>query len=524
MVEQFDYYGDAEPATYQDSPLNKTLIPLLLVEGFSLDHHSNLINTCYVDFRMPHERSSIEAVIKFSSGRYSIEHCKAIKLARPSHFRMQGETLIYDTGEGIAIKETVTQSDSPILDMEYAAVQLLEDEINRAIELSGGSLKIHSKQSARTVTNTHRESLEWGKEAWIFCTAMEPRSREERKALLESLDPDYDHESHIQSTREFAQMLGRAYVEQYGSPKDNKESMKHSVNGAYMGTTHHPQIVVFHGPVMYVDDPYATYEHAALTWDPWEKMLLPIFTKDRKFSGQREYRFVILDNTECDSDVKIMSATPALLAIVGQHGNDRGPMVVPDFDTTGAEPIPPAKTTGAPLIRNLPMPSITKTDIAKQYADSPTIPNRHKIQDGEEVPNDLVETVGVYPAMATLHEKIDHSMLGITAAQPERKPYITSAAWYAEQSIRRLCHRFGNPIAGLSITDDNHIIIEISLPNWKDSECNLVVTPSGAYALTLISKSDGKKTTHASVAMLGPSAMATSLEERHFDTIARFEP
>ena len=526
MTEPYNYYGNIEPTAHPDSPLNRTLIPLLFIEGFSVDNHNNLIITAHIDFRMPQERSPVGAVLKYSPERFSIEGSKTIKIARPSHFRRNGETLIYDTGEGRATKESVTQSESPISDDERAMTQSLDDDVNRAIKLSGNSgARIKTTLHTGTITHTHREYLEWGQEeTWIFCTAMEPTSDDERQALLESLESDYDHVSYVISPREFAQMLGRAYVEHYGAPKDKMEPMKHSFNGAYVGTTYHPAVSVFHGPVVYVDDPYATYTYAEAASNPWEKMLLPIFTKEKKFSGQREYRFVILDKNEYHSDFKIMPATPGLLATIGTHGDGKGPMVIPDFDTTGAEVVPPATTSGSLRMPHLPKQSIDSTDMARQYTASPVIPNCHKVTNGEEPPNDFDEMVGVYPAVATLREKIDHSLLGIAATHPRRKPQVTSAAWYAEYAIRQLCHRFENPIRGISITDDNCIVIEIRLSHWNDSECKLAVMPSGAYALTLKRKSTGNKMTRASGTSTGARAMSTSLSEDTLNSIANFEP
>ena len=161
--------------------------------------------------------------------------------------------------------------------------------------------------------------------------------------------------------------------------------------------------------------------------------------------------------------------------------------------------------------------------MAELNSASPAILDSFGTANEEESNNDFHETVGVNPAVATLHEKIDGVWMGIAAAQPERKPYLTSAAWYAERSIRKLCHRFGNPIAGISVTDDNSIVIDIRLSHWRDSECKLVVMPSGVYALTLTRKSGETPTSHFSWPLAGDHDMVTSLDERHMDTIANFE-
>ena len=490
-----------------------------------MDHNGVLIFTWYVDFRMPDDRSSIGAVIKYGHTEFAIERSHTVKLAKPPYYRKEGETLIYDKNEGLVTKETVVQREVPISAVEHARTQSLDEDINRALELSGqGGLAINTTLKSHTVTDSDRESLTWGNDMWLFCTAMEPTSEDENKGLLASLDPDYDHESYIPSPRTFAQMLARAYVEQYGAPHEAKEPFEHTINGVFAGKTYHRQMLVVHGPGVYVDDPYATCTSALVAQDSLIRTLLPIFVKRKDYTGQREYRFVIPDKTQHEADYRIMPVTPALVAAIGRRGVGKGPMSVPDLDTTGVEPALPDETTQPPQIPNQPKPFITGRDMAELNSASSTIPDRFTAVNEEEPTNEFHETVGVYPAVVTLHEKIDHALVGIAAAQPEREAYVTSAAWYAEQSIRKLCHRFGNPIAGINVTHDNSIVIDIRLPHWNDSECKLAVMASGAFALTLTRKSGGTPVSYWSSLLTGAQGMATSLSEATMDSIANFEP
>ena len=120
--------------------------------------------------------------------------------------------------------------------------------------------------------------------------------------------------------------------------------------------------------------------------------------------------------------------------------------------------------------------------------------------------------------------EIDHALLGIATSQPERKPYVTSAAWYAERSIRELCYRFQEQITGISVTGDNSVVIDIRLPHWKKSECKLAVMPSGTYALTLKHENRATPTVRFSMPLPRPHGMATALDDRDLDAIADFEP
>ena len=144
------------------------------------------------------------------------------------------------------------------------------------------------------------------------------------------------------------------------------------------------------------------------------------FIERKSYSGQREYRFVIPDKTPDETDWKIMPSTPMLIAAIGRTGDGKGPIFVSAFDTTGAEPALPPETTLPPPLRNPRGPSITDAGIAEMHSAPSTIPDRHKVAIDEEPPGDFHETVGVYLALATLHEKLDQASLGIATTQSER--------------------------------------------------------------------------------------------------------
>ena len=307
------------------------LPPSFLNEGFGMDHDSNIIWTWHVDFRGQEARTPIGPLVKYGEEEYAIEHSGTIQLTRPVYFRREGETLILDTGEGFVERRTVVRREAPAA-VKDAWTRSLADAIDEAAESLG--MTVMSKDitnTKATITDTDEDSFTWGKDYWLYCTAMRPTSDAERKALLDSLDPKYRHESHIPSARTFAQMLGRAYVEAYGPPDDEMKPMNHSLDDGTEGTTYHRNAGIIHGPVTYVDDPYEVCTQALRSRYSVTKMLLPIFTKGVERSGQREYRFVILDKREPGAIAKIMPATSELLAAYGQPEDRRGPMHVPDF-------------------------------------------------------------------------------------------------------------------------------------------------------------------------------------------------
>ena len=313
------------------------LAPLMLFEGFSLNHDAHMVSTIYVDFRMPDERSPIEAVIKYGEAKHAIGLSETIQLARPPYFRKEGETLIYDKGEGKVIKKTVTRREAPA-EVQDAWIQSLSDILDEAAASAG--MTVLSKDITMNdaiITDTDEHTIEWGeKDFWIYCTAMEPTSAAQRKALLESLEPKYDHESYIPSARTFAQMLGRAYVEEYGAPFDPEDPFEHTFDGV-VRNTYHRKLGVVHGPVLYVDDPYAVCTSALAGKSSMVRTMMPIFVKHKDYSPQREYRFVIPHKTEHEADSKIMPAPPLLLAAVGNHCDSKGPMIIPDFHLPKSE-------------------------------------------------------------------------------------------------------------------------------------------------------------------------------------------
>ena len=202
---------------FNDSP------PCFLSEGFAMDHDANLISTWHLDFRPPAECSPIGQLVKYSRAEHAVEQCKTIKLARPACFRQQGETLIHDENEAQVTK--VVRREGVPLAVAQTWKQQAEDYLRSMAALMGYEV-LDCNITLVDPTTVDRDTHTWGADCWLYCTAMRPTSEAERKALLDSLDPDYCHEMYIPSARTFAQMLGRAYVESYGTPEDHAHALR----------------------------------------------------------------------------------------------------------------------------------------------------------------------------------------------------------------------------------------------------------------------------------------------------------
>ena len=83
--------------------------------------------------------------------------------------------------------------------------------------------------------------------------------------------------------------------------------MNHSFEGERTLSTKHGLQMIYHGPVIYVDDAYSLIRSAT---SKHELMLLPLFAKEKKYQAQREYRFAIWAEEEPVEDTVILQALP----------------------------------------------------------------------------------------------------------------------------------------------------------------------------------------------------------------------
>ena len=97
--------------------------------------------------------------------------------------------------------------------------------------------------------------------AWICCASVEPQTPAERSAWREALPPSYDAVSPIRWPRAFARALGALAAEQAG-PRRRPVLLRNTVDGEAFSTAHRSQ-TVYHGPVVYFDDPYGRLERAS---------------------------------------------------------------------------------------------------------------------------------------------------------------------------------------------------------------------------------------------------------------------
>ena len=156
------------------------------------------------------------------------------------------------------------------------------DEVGKCANSIGETLRL---TAVGTKTTTRRGAkIRFGRNCWIYSTAIKPTTEEQWQCLSDSLESGYDHVDYINRPRQFAWSLGLMVVEQLG-PRGRDQISTDSYGDEVVKTRSRGQLIV-HGPVIYVADPFRAIDSARTDA---ERMLLPIFVKPHRFAGQREY-------------------------------------------------------------------------------------------------------------------------------------------------------------------------------------------------------------------------------------------
>ena len=402
-----------------------------LADGHHVDDAGNLISCTYVDFRDPAERAPIRTLQKASPTRYAIPSCGTIRISTPSCFRDRGEGLIVRGDEGDAG--------------------------------SGPAGPSAGTDAAPADTGAATEETCYGRNGWIYCASIEPETPAERSAWREAMPPGYDAVSPIRRPRAFARALGVLAAEQIG-PQGRTVLLRSAVEGEAFSTAHRSQ-TVYHGPVVYSDDPYRRLERAS---SDLELLLLLVFLKDAAHSGQREYRFVVWVEEESREGRLDLAVSPALLEAMQtpQRDPDGGGFVPAGVvESATVEAIHDDGDPRATLLVEA-LPAFVKSD-------NPTVaPRRYDV---EPLPSDLREMALIYATVDALRDAVARSDAAC------RKD-AAAAAWHAEPIVRFFCSTFGDGIAGVGVNEDGFIVITAELPGDDWVKASIAVGPEGTFA------------------------------------------
>ena len=268
--------------------------PFWINEGYVLDDAGNMIVTSYVDLREDGKRTPIPALVKGCRREHALEDGERILVSKPARFREYGVGLIQDEQEGFAKEEFVAVMEETAA---RAARRRAIADMNEAQELLDSRIRMTRKEtySSKRTANQH---LAYGNEWWIFCTSIAPRD-DELETWKATLDEEYDHVSEIGQPAKFAEALARMVTEQIG-PQGKDGWFEETTEGAEGARTKHRTQWVVHGPVVYTN---RLYETLTRDRDEWTRLAASVFTKDSTYAGQREYRFVVLNEGAAEETV-----------------------------------------------------------------------------------------------------------------------------------------------------------------------------------------------------------------------------
>ena len=293
--------------------------------------------------------------------------------------------------------------------------------------------------------------------------------------------PDgYDHVTRICRPREFARALAAMVSEQKGL-QGSEEVTTHVIDGYKFKTKHKTQLV-YHGPVVYEENPY---DRAINASTKLESILLPIFTKKIEYSSQREYRFFIVTSEEPSEEILKLSVSPSMLGSVGEC--DKGaipqnfPKIIP-FEDSIMSSDQHAKNIDAIAINTKPnryeQPRIPNLPFPDDFVNDPSVPISVNAKESEDIPQNIHEMLTTYTAIETLRYVVGGSF---KVGRIPRKRYVdvASSAWHADRCIRRLCTEFEDPIKNISVNDENFVVITIKFPRESGSKGTILVSPYG---------------------------------------------
>ena len=388
---------------------------LYLPNGHHVDDAGNLISCVYVDLRDPAERAPITSLRKASPGRYAIPGCGTIRLSKPTGFGGRGERLAIGAEAG-----TAAGAADP-------------------------------------------DALHGGRNAWIYSASIEPETQAEQAVWREALPAGYDAVSPIRRPRAFARALGAMVAEQVG-PQGPPLMLRSAVDGQVFRTAHASQ-TVYHGAVVYSEDPFRRLESASSVL---EFNLLLLFMESAAHRAQREYRFAVWAQDEPGRDRVDLQVSPALLDAMQNPPEAAADGIGMSAGVDERAVIEEVDDHGPPRVQvHVEAPPGSPGTINPIIA-----PPRY---DAERLPDDLRETAAIRAAAEALRAAVDQ-------LDAESSRDAAAAAWRAEAVVRFFCSTYGGAITGVRVSEDSFIVVTAEVPGNELVEVTIAVGPDGTCA------------------------------------------
>lgn len=455
------------------------------------------------EFQWPHE---MPLVAKGSPSQVAIRNCGTVRISKPAKFRQMGETLISDPNEGIT-NRTMVQVDGAS-DADRAAE--IDDEMGRGASVLG--------RGQRRTTNSIRSSAEttntYGKNGWIWCAAIAPQSKSARVSWMASLGDNYDCVNMISSPRKFARALASAFVEQFGA-RGSRMTLGHPYG---KHTSEHLSQYVFHGPVVYVDDPHAYVSQGA---NDFERTLRAAFFKHSTHAIQREYRFVIWSDNEPEELTLDIQATEEILAEVRSDPDDdpgrpemavRDPLdntqrgvgascteISPDDETTDQNRSVPSDCAGETLATSQPMRAHVTSEDSTHTTRNVQLRHHEIVAVGEKVlisnetrtvtvetsrypfdeGHDVTSELELLPSARNARAHALHFLFHSFATERDYSKDMSAALFHAERVASRLLIAFVDPIEHVA-WNEGLIVIRIKAPAGHATKTEIAIGPHGS--------------------------------------------
>ena len=205
---------------------------------------------------------------------------------------------------------------------------------------------------------------------------------------------------------------------------------------------------------------------------------MPIFVKHHRFARQREYRFVIWADKEPSEYVVDLKISCAILGSLEER-SPQPPVLLhalhaADGDSESTEPPDVGENSDRESRNKEPLDSTSDWfwPGILGFGDNPTTPLSRTIDPADYAANPPAATTAA--ALSALRSKV-------TQVRGERRLKAASSAWQAEPWISHLCKRFMDPIGGISITDDDVLVVSLKFPKGVDAKAKLSFGPTGAH-------------------------------------------
>ena len=434
------------------------------------DDAENSVTVWRFEALAPEDRVSVVKLVKCGRREHAMRKLQTIRISKPARFRKYGEGLIRDPSEG-KTSTSVTTGQSIDDTEDLREQQGFYDEVGKCANSIGETLRLTAVGTKTTTTRGAK--IRFGRNCWIYSTSIEPTTEEQWQHLSDSLESGYDHMDSIHRPRQFAWSLGLMVVEQLG-PLGGDQISTDSYGDEVVETRSRGQLIV-HGPVIYVADTFRTIDSARTDA---ERLILPIFVKHHRFAGQREYRFVIWADKEPSEYVVDLKISCAMLGSIEER-SPQPPILLhalhaADGDSESTEPPDVGENSDRESRNKEPLDSTS--DWAwpglLELSENPTTPLSRTIDPAEYAANPPAATAAA--ALSALRSKV-------TQVRGGRRLKAASSAWHAEPWISHLCKRFMDPIGGISITDDDFLVVLLKFPKGVGAKAKLSFGPTGAY-------------------------------------------